>query len=215
MLSRSSWRNSIGSSIVTMWHCRVCVDVPDHRGERGRLAGAGRTGAEHEPAGLVGEPSHALRQAELDEVRDVARDHAEREGDRPALAEAVDAEPGKATRRVGEVELACLLEPPAAGGVVRGDGVENRCSVGFRRAAAIRGAGRASVVAEDRRLVDLQVHVAGVRLDCTLQQGLEIHPSVIGTARKCFRQPERRPAARARRSPSTAGAPDRAPLPAR
>ena len=37
-----------------------------------------------------------------------------------------------------------------------------------------------AVVAEDRRLADLQVHVAGVRLDCTLQQGLEIHPSVIG-----------------------------------
>ena len=53
----------------------VLVDVVDHRGERRRLARAGRTGDEHEPALLLGEPAADRRQAQLLHRRD-ARQHA-------------------------------------------------------------------------------------------------------------------------------------------
>ena len=45
------------------------VDVADDRGERRRLAGAGRAGDEHEPAVLFGEALDAGRQVEAREVR--------------------------------------------------------------------------------------------------------------------------------------------------
>ncbi len=56
--STSSCITSIGSSIVTMCARRRAVDVPDHRCDRRRLAGAGRPGDEHEAARRVGERRH-------------------------------------------------------------------------------------------------------------------------------------------------------------
>ena len=57
------------------------VDVVDHRGERCRLARAGRARDEHETARLVREALDARRQAELVERRDDRRDDAEGEAD--------------------------------------------------------------------------------------------------------------------------------------
>src|SRR6185437_4392711 len=86
------------------------VDVVDYGRERRRLAGAGRAGDEDEAAVLAGQALDALRQAQLREARDVLRDHTEGERDRAALAVAVHAEAREAVRRVGDVELAGLVE---------------------------------------------------------------------------------------------------------
>ena len=53
------------------------VDVVDHRGERGRLPGAGRAGDEDEAALLVGELLHARRQAEAFKRRHLSGHEAE------------------------------------------------------------------------------------------------------------------------------------------
>ena len=86
------------------------VDLVDDRRQGGRLARAGRTGHEHEPARLRGELVQTRRQAELLERLDVVGDDAERRAERLALEEDVDAEAGDAGDRVGEVELALDLE---------------------------------------------------------------------------------------------------------
>jgi len=86
------------------------VDVVDDRGERRRLARAGGAGDEDEPAMLLGQAADAGRERQIGEVRDLARDDAERNRDRAALAEAVDAEAGETLRRIGTVELSRLEE---------------------------------------------------------------------------------------------------------
>ena len=53
------------------------VDVVEQRGERRRLARAGRPGDEHEPARLVGELVEPRRDAELLERLDLVRDEPE------------------------------------------------------------------------------------------------------------------------------------------
>ena len=73
------------------------------------------------------------------------------------------------------------MERGAARRILRGD----RRKRGFelllveRRPAVERDQG--AVVTDDRRLADLQVNVAGAGLNRMQEQGVEIHPSVIGT----------------------------------
>ena len=55
------------------------VDVPDDRGERGRLARSGRPRAEDQAPMLLGEQRDALGKAEVAKDRDVAWDQAEGE----------------------------------------------------------------------------------------------------------------------------------------
>ena len=86
------------------------VDLVDQRGERGRLAGAGRAGHEHDAARLLGELAHDRRQAELLDRHRLGRDQAERGAERAALEEGVDAEAADAGDAVGEVELPVGLE---------------------------------------------------------------------------------------------------------
>ena len=68
------------------------VDPVDHRGERRRLARAGRARDEHEAARLGREVLEDRREAELLELRHLAGDQAERGADRGALEVRVDAE---------------------------------------------------------------------------------------------------------------------------
>ncbi len=91
----------------------LAVDHVQHRGQRGRLAGAGRAGDEDEAARLAGELLQDGGQVELLEGLDLLRDVAEGGADRAALEEAVDAEAGHVGDRVGEVELGVVLEPLA------------------------------------------------------------------------------------------------------
>ena len=102
------------------------VDVVDHRRERRRLSRAGGAGDEDQAAVLVREPGDAGRHAQLLEARDVARDDAERERDRAALAVDVDAEAGQPVGRVGDVEVAALVELAHPLGRDAGDRLERR-----------------------------------------------------------------------------------------
>ena len=86
------------------------VDLVDDRGERRRLARAGRAGDEDEPARLRRQLVEARRKAELLERANVRGDRAERRGEALALVVRVDAEAGEAANAVGEVELAVELE---------------------------------------------------------------------------------------------------------
>ena len=87
-------------------------------------------GDEHQTAVLLREPPHACRQVEVVEAWDLARDHAEGDRDRAALAEAVDAEARQLRTRVGDVEVAALVEGLAALGRADGDGVQGAFQVG-------------------------------------------------------------------------------------
>lgn len=130
---------------------------------------------------LLGEQCYSLGQPQLGERRDSTRDHAEREGDRSALAEDVDAKAGQAGRREGQVELAGRVECGAARGILRGDCREHAFELWLveRRPVVERDEG--AIVPEDRRLADLQVNVAGAGLNCMQEQGLQVHLSVIGS----------------------------------
>ena len=86
------------------------VDPVEERGERRRLAGAGRAGDEDEPARLVGEVVEPRRHPELLERLDRLRDQPEGGADARALEVGVDAEAREAGNRVGEVELPLRLE---------------------------------------------------------------------------------------------------------
>jgi pimeloyl-ACP methyl ester carboxylesterase len=105
--------------------CRGGIDVADNRGQRCRLARAGRRRAQDEAALLFRQGRHAVGQLQLRKRRYVGRDEPEGERDRPALAEAVDAEARKPWRRVREVELAGLVERSPARRVVARDGVQH------------------------------------------------------------------------------------------
>ena len=106
------------------------VDLVDQRGERGRLAGAGRAGHEHDPARLLGELADDRRQAELLDRHRLGRDQAEGGAERAALEEGVDAEAADAGDAVGEVELPVGLERLALRGAQ--DRVDDLARVGRR-----------------------------------------------------------------------------------
>ena len=157
------------------------VDVIDHRRERRRLSGAGRAGDEHEAAVLARELLHARRQGERLEGRDGLRNDAERERDRAALAEAVDAEARQIAGLVGDVELAVGAEGLEAlrhgfrhapqDGFELGDGQRGRAFQDVERA----------VTAQDGRAADLEVHVARAQFDRAGKKEVEIHPLRFGT----------------------------------
>ena len=87
------------------------VDLVDHRGERRRLAAAGRAGHEHQAARPVGERRENRRQPELAEPLDRFGDDPIHGRNRPALVEDVAAEAREAADAEREVELQRLLEP--------------------------------------------------------------------------------------------------------
>ena len=86
------------------------VAVVDHRGQRRRLARAGRARDQHQPALLDDEVEQHRRQLQLLERRHVAAHVADDERDRAALAEDVDAEVAHAAVEVREVHLHRVLE---------------------------------------------------------------------------------------------------------
>ena len=87
------------------------VDLVDHRGERRRLTGAGRTGDEDEAARKLRQVVQTVGQAELLERLQLVGDDTEDGGERVSLQEDVDTEAREAGDPVGEVELAVELEP--------------------------------------------------------------------------------------------------------
>jgi hypothetical protein len=103
------------------------VDLVDDRSQRGRLAGAGRARDEHEPTRLLAEVVDDRRQAEVVDRGDDRRDQPERGAERRALEVRVDAEPGLAGDRVGEVDLPVRLQALAL--IVREDPVDDLAGV--------------------------------------------------------------------------------------
>ncbi len=86
------------------------VDLVNHRGERGRLAGAGGTGDQDEALGAIRHLLDDRGQAQLVEPADLDRDDADGGGDRAALTIHVAAETGEALDAEGQIELVFLLE---------------------------------------------------------------------------------------------------------
>ena len=104
------WTNSIGSSMVMMCSAARLVDQIDDRGQRRRLARAGRAGDEHEAAADRGDAPHLIGQAELLDGHDLRRDDAEDRAAAALLAEEVDAVARHARDLVREVDVAGLHE---------------------------------------------------------------------------------------------------------
>ena len=111
----SRCRNSIGSSIVTMWRAKrsfmwsiiaaSVVDLPEPVVPVTRMIPRSSSASSRMTGGS----------AELVDRADVERDRAADDRDRAALVEGVDAEAGDALDRVGEVDLALLGELLALG----------------------------------------------------------------------------------------------------
>src|SRR5687768_17397285 len=83
----------------------LVVDLVDHRGERRRLAAAGRAGDEHEPTRTFGEFRENRRQVELLEAANLLGNQAVDRGDGPALVEDVAAEAADAADAEREIEF--------------------------------------------------------------------------------------------------------------
>ena len=151
------------------------VDVVEHRRERRRLARAGRARDEHEAAVLLGEPLHARRQAQLLEARHLARDHAERERDRAALAEGVDAEAGQALGGVRDVEVAALVEHLQPLGRDARHRLERAEQVLLVQRRTVLERPDRAVATQHRRLVELEVDVARAEFNGAPKEGIQVH----------------------------------------
>ena len=158
------------------------VDVVDDRGERRRLAGAGRAGDEHEPAVLVGHRLDARGHPQVLEARHVLGDDAERERDRAALAKGVDAETREIPARVGDVELSGLVEGFAPRGRQLRDDRERSFEVGLRERRVVGERRQLPVAAHDGELAHLQVDIARALFHGTPKDRIQLHALHIGTA---------------------------------
>ncbi len=145
---------------------------------------------------LAREPLHTCRQPQLVEVRDLARDHAERERDGAALPEAVDTEARQLGLRVGDVEVARLLEHLAPTRRDHGHGVQDGFEIRLGQRWMLDDLLEVAVHAHDGRLAELQVDIGGAHVDGAPQQRVEFHGPSIGSAgrRLEIRIPTRGPA---------------------
>jgi hypothetical protein len=88
----------------------LAIDLVDHRGECGRLAGAGRACDEYETARLVADFLDDGGESELAKAEDFVGNLAVNGGRRTALIEDVRAESSEAFDAEREVELEVLLD---------------------------------------------------------------------------------------------------------
>ena len=124
---------------------------------------------------LVREPGDAGGHAQLLEARHVLGDDAERERGRAALAEDVDAEAGQALGRVGDVEVAGLVELAHPLGRDQRHRLERAEQVLLAERRALGQRRDRPVRPQHRRLVELQVDVARAELDGDPEDGIEVH----------------------------------------
>ncbi len=149
------------------------VDVVDHRGERRRLARAGRPGHEDEAARLLADLLEDGRQEEVADREDAGRDDAADHSDRPALLEDVAAEPPEPRHRVRDVDLEVVLELFL---LPRGhDRERHRDRVFLHEALEVHERGQLAVDPDDRVRADLQVEVGRLPLDRDLEQVVDVH----------------------------------------
>jgi hypothetical protein len=124
---------------------------------------------------VVGQALYTFRQAQLLEARHLARDHAEGERDRPALAVAVDTEPRQALGRVGDVELAALVEVRELGRGHVGDDRERGLEVAVVERRVIRKQAEVAVAPEHGRLADFEVNIARAEFHGTAEYRIQVH----------------------------------------
>jgi hypothetical protein len=124
---------------------------------------------------LAREPADTGREVQLLEARHVLGDDAERERDRAALAEGVDAEARQPVGRVSDVEVAALVEGAEPLGRHSGDRLERAEQVGRPERRALREWRDRTVATQHRRLVQLQVDVARAELDGAPEEGIQVH----------------------------------------
>ena len=144
------------------------IDLVEHRGERRRLAAAGRTGDQHQAARPVREVGEHRGQAELAEGADLLGDEPVDRADRAALGEDVAAEAG-ADRLDAEreVELHRLLEALLLR--VGQHAVDQLFGFGRRQLGLLKAL-QAAVHADLRRGARRDVQVGSFHLDQRLQQ---------------------------------------------
>ena len=174
-------------------HRTRLVHVLDDRGERRRLAAAGRPGHDNEAVRMVGDFLEDLGQAHGIDRRHLERHVAEGRADVLALNEGVDAETADVRDLVGEVGLQGLLELP----LHRGRHDPEHGLLHLLPAHLGEGAGEeVPRDAEEGRPADLQMKVAAFPLDQLVEQFVEIHgPSWLPSLKRraCARKPLRRP----------------------
>ena len=155
------------------------VDVVDHRGERRGLARAGRAGDEHEPAMLVGEAADAGRQWSVSKLGISLGITRQRDRDRAALPEGVDAE-ARAGALVADVELAGSMNERCRSGAAVAvilDYLLERSSVGESRdPVRVRSSRRGGRPAAARASGEGR----WPRRNRTAQQFVEVHAAAIG-----------------------------------
>ena len=86
------------------------VDQIDHRRHRGRLAAAGGSGDQHQAARLAGQFTHDVRQFQFLQARHPLGNDPDRNRNRTALPERIDAKPAEAEHRIGKIDFAVLIE---------------------------------------------------------------------------------------------------------
>ena len=169
-------RNSIGSSMVTMWTGILIGDELHQGRERGRLAAAGGSGDQHQPHRQVAEVEQRLGQLEVVDRLDLVGDHAERRRQRAALEEHVAAVAPEAGNAVAEVHRQVLLEL----GLVVGlhDGVHHGADVARAQRIAIHRL-QPPVQADQRPARRAQMEIRRTQLGHLAQQEVDAAPLCV------------------------------------
>jgi hypothetical protein len=149
------------------------VDVVDHRGERRRLARAGRPGAQDQAALLLADFLEHGGKEELLDREDLGRDDAEHEAHGSALLEDVAPEAPEVGDVVGDVDLEVVLELLFLAG--RHDREGHRDRVFLHEAAHVCQRNERSVHADDGESAHFQVEIGRLPLDRNLQQIIDMH----------------------------------------
>ena len=161
------------------------VDVVDHRGERRRLARAGRAGDQDDPALLLGQLADRPAAAPSSSTVGSSAGSRGRRARRAALAEGVDAEAREPLDRVGEVDLVLRRRTPrsllvGSSSIAR---ARARCPPGVSSASPAIGR-ELAVDADQRRRRRLQVQVGAAGVDELAQGSVDVeHGSSIGARR--------------------------------
>jgi hypothetical protein len=150
----------------------VLVDEVDHRRERCRLAGARRSGHDHEALRQPAEIHARLRQSQLLGGDDLDRDLAHDAADAVPVLEHVHAEAREAGDFVGEVRIAQLGEVLLA--LVGDDLLHERVDVGARHRGVVLREMDLAMHAQDRVIAGGEMEVGRLRLEHVAEQRVDL-----------------------------------------
>jgi hypothetical protein len=153
------------------------VDLVDERGERGRLARAGRSGAQEQPLALLAESREDAGKPEIVDAAHVRGNHAQRRAHPAQVTVHVHAKARQTLDRVREVDRASLLECKAR--ILGHDFAQQRHRLGPRELPVL-DAHEITVQADARRIARNQVQVGPVLLHQQLKKGVDSAHRIIG-----------------------------------